>query len=102
MDIYSKRKRARRLNDPNKTVEKDADNEVDPDGLELDYSGVVEKADDKEEKRKRAVRTLVQKYVADGGDPEDSMAEVFRWYDNHSEADVTVEKDRSVTIEEPA
>ena len=211
MDIYSKRRRARRLNDPNKTVEKDDEDEVDPDDLDLDYGGVVEKADDEEEKRERreefaksvgggglnldfeevwkgdreedpeiddsyegitksseeaerekdaaaigkavaeeldqrgvtpdadpdgdedadsggavekagertadllgdvqddlrgvkrarSVRSLVEKYVADGGDPEDTMDEVFEWVNQHSEACIKVE-DGNVTVENAA
>jgi hypothetical protein len=216
MNIYSKRRRARRLNDPNKTVEKDdPGDEVDPDDLELDYGGVVEKADDEAEKqerreelvkslgspddettpdfeevfknddgddpdleldysgitkspaekererdaaaigeavadelerrgmdpdaetdtegdedgtdeeavekagertadllddvqddlrglkRARSVRTLLKNYVADGGDPEDTMDEVFEWYNQHSEASIKVE-DGSVTVEDAA
>jgi len=63
MDIYSKRRRSRRLNDPNKTVEKDDEDGVDPDDVELDYSGVVEKAnDDREEQREK-----MKKSVGDGG-----------------------------------
>jgi hypothetical protein len=217
MDIYSKRRRARRLNDPNKTVEKETDDEVDPDDLELDYGGVVEKANDEEEarerreefaksvgdsgggidweevwkgdreedpdieldysgvlkdddeherekdakaigeavaeelerrgvtpeadadaneeteadedsgggavekagertadlladmqddlrdlKRLRSVRNIAKSYVADGGDPEDTMDEVFEWVDDHSEENITVEKDGSVTVEDAA
>jgi len=51
--LYSRRRRARRLNDPNKTVEKETEDEVDPDDLDLDYGGVVERANDEEEKRDR-------------------------------------------------
>ena len=135
--------------------EDDADDGPDPEDLELDYSGVVEKAttaayrgvesdadedadsdadgDDDEDantdsgggavekagkrtadlladmqddirdlKRLRAVRNVAKAYVADGGDPHDNMAEVFKWLDDHREEDITVEDDGSMTVEEPA
>jgi hypothetical protein len=54
MNIYSKRRGARRLNDPDYDVHKSEENDgVDEDDLDLDYGGVVEKANDEEEKRDR-------------------------------------------------
>ncbi|PSQ51996.1 hypothetical protein BRD20_09305 [Halobacteriales archaeon SW_8_65_20] len=66
--LYSRRRRARRLNDPNKTVEKETEDEVDPDDLDLDldYGGVVERANDEEEKRDR--REEFAKSVGSSGD----------------------------------
>jgi hypothetical protein len=53
MTLEQRRQRARRLNDDEApdTVEKNTDDEVDSD--DLDYSGVVSKADDSEEARER-------------------------------------------------
>lgn len=65
--LYSRRRRARRLNDPNKTVEKDdEDDGPDLDDLDLDYGGVVEKANDEQEKRER--REEFAKSVGSSGD----------------------------------
>lgn len=50
MTLEQRRQRARRLNDdaPDLVEKGDGGDEVDPDDLELDYSGVVEKASDED------------------------------------------------------
>lgn len=53
-------------------------------------------------RRRRSVRNIAMSYVADGGDPEDTMDEVVEWVDDHSEKSLTIEEDGSVTVEEPA
>jgi len=60
MGIYPNRRRARRLNDPEYDVHKSTEEEdgVDPDDIELDYSGVVEKWNDEEEKRERREKMI--------------------------------------------
>lgn len=89
----------------------DADDADDADANRTpDSSTAVEKTADllvefeegvRDLKRARSVRTLAKKYVADGGDPADSMAEVFRWVNHHSGASIKVE-DGSVIVEDPA
>jgi hypothetical protein len=69
MSLERRRQRARRLNDddaPDPVEKGDGGDEVDPDDLSLDYGGVVEKANDEEEKRER--REEFAKSVGSSGD----------------------------------
>jgi hypothetical protein len=89
MNIYSKRQRARRLNDddaPDPVEKGDGGDEVDPDDLQLDYGGVVEKANDEEEKRER--REEFAKSMGGSGGPDLDMAEVFKQDRDHPDLEL--------------
>jgi len=59
MDIYTKRRRSRRLNDPSYDVHKSEDDEDRADPDPIDYSGVVKKEnDDREEQREKMKKSV--------------------------------------------